>query len=221
MDTITSLSRTITGCTRCPRLTKYTRAIASTKVRRFREWNYWGKPVPGFGDPLAEVLIIGLAPAAHGANRTGRMFTGDSSGDWLYRALHETGFASQPDSTSTDDGLQLKNVFISAVCRCAPPDNKPLPTEIANCSPFLEKEIELLRNVKVIVCLGQIAFTRYCKLHALKGLAFSHGKKYKLDDGTILISSYHPSRQNTNTGKLKWRHWLNVFQDVRSIVEKG
>lgn len=185
------------------------------------EWDYWGKPVPGFGDPNAEVHIVGLAPAAHGANRTGRMFTGDSSGDWLYRALHETGFANQSASTGKDDGLQLKNIFISAVCRCAPPENKPLPAEIENCSVFLEKEMAALQNVHVILCLGHLAFSRYCKLHALKGLAFSHGKKHRLNNGKILISSYHPSRQNTNTGKLKWQDWLKVFEDARSIVGKG
>jgi len=146
------------------------------------------------------------------------MFTGDSSGDWLFRALHETGFASQPNSTGKDDGLQVKNIFISAVCRCAPPDNKPLPSEIENCSSFLEKEIKLLRNVKVVLCLGQLAFNRYCRLHSLKGLEFSHGKKCKLDNGTVLVSSYHPSRQNTNTGRLKWNDWLKVFQDICSII---
>jgi len=218
-DNLPSLATRITRCIKCPRLAKYTREIAARKVRRFNDWNYWGKPVPGFGDEKAEVFIIGLAPAAHGANRTGRMFTGDSSGDWLYRALHETGFANQPISRNIDDGLALKNVFISAVCRCAPPDNKPLPSEMENCSPFLEKEIELLPSMKVVLCLGQIAFSRYCKLRSLKGLEFSHGKKYKLDNGKTLMSSYHPSRQNTNTGRLKWNEWVKVFREVRAIVD--
>lgn len=218
MEHFQSLDEQIISCTRCPRLVRYTREVASKKVRRFAEWDYWGKPVPGLGDARAQVLIIGLAPAAHGANRTGRMFTGDSSGDWLYRALYETRFANQPVSTSRDDGLQVRNVFITAVCRCAPPGNKPLPSEIENCSVFIEREIELLTKVKVVLCLGHIAFNRYCKLQKLKGLRFSHGKKFKLRDGKILISSYHPSRQNTNTGRLKWNAWLSVFQDIRSII---
>jgi len=219
MKDISTLSKKIAACTLCPRLVRYRREVATAKVKRFREWNYWGKPVPGFGDVNAGVLIIGLAPAAHGANRTGRMFTGDSSGDWLYRALYETGFANQPESKSLDDGMKLNGVFITAVCRCAPPGNKPLPSEIENCSPFLEREIALLRNVKVILCLGQIAFSRYCKLQSLKGLQFSHGKKYNLNDGKILFSSYHPSRQNTNTGKLKWDEWVKVFQEIQAIVK--
>jgi uracil-DNA glycosylase len=215
---IEKLAKEIAACTKCPRLTVYTRGIAEKKVRRFNDWTYWGKPVPGFGDANAELLIIGLAPAAHGANRTGRMFTGDSSGDWLYRALYETGFANQPNSASKDDGLQLTNVFISAVARCAPPDNKPLPEEIANCSPYLEKEIELLHNVKVILCLGHISFNHYCKLHGLKGLDFAHGKKHKLNNGITLVTSYHPSKQNTQTGRLKWEDWLRVFSEIRTML---
>lgn len=185
------------------------------------DWDYWGKPVPGFGDPNAEVLIIGLAPAAHGANRTGRMFTGDSSGDWLYKALYETGFANQPESYSIEDGLKLKNVYITAIGRCAPPQNKPTSEEIKNCSPYLESEIELLKNVKVILCLGGLSFNRFCKLHQLKGLKFSHQGSYPLDNGKVLVSSYHPSRQNTNTGKLKWEDWLRVFVAVRKLIEKN
>jgi len=215
---IEKLSRTITACTKCPRLAKYTRAVAEKKVKRFKDCDYWGKPVPGFGDANAEVLIIGLAPGAHGANRTGRMFTGDSSGDWLYRALYETGFANQPGSTGREDGLQLNNVFITAVARCAPPDNKPLPDEIENCSAFLEKELELLRNVKVVLCLGHLAFNRYCKLHGSKGLDFAHGKKHKLTSGITLVCSYHPSRQNTQTGRLKWDDWLRVFGEIRNSL---
>lgn len=213
------LSRKITTCVKCPRLAAYTRTVAATKVKRYRDWTYWGKPVPGFGDPNAEVLIIGLAPGAHGANRTGRMFTGDSSGDWLYGALHETGFARQPDSTGRDDGMQLNNVYITAVARCAPPENKLLPEEIENCSPFLEKEFVLLHNVKVVLCLGHLAFNRYCKLHGLKGLAFAHGKTYTPANGITLVCSYHPSRQNTQTGKLKREEWLHVFQMIRGIVD--
>jgi uracil-DNA glycosylase family 4 len=217
-ESIDTLSKQITSCTRCPRLAVYIRGVAEAKVKRFKEWDYWGKPVPGFGDAKAEVLIIGLAPAAHGANRTGRMFTGDSSGDWLYRALYETGFANQPTSTSSDDGLKLSNVFISATARCAPPDNKPLPEEIENCSAFLEKEIELLKNVKVVLCLGHIAFNRYCKLYGLKGLDFGHGRRHQLESGITLVTSYHPSRQNTQTGKLKWNDWVQVFSDIQNLL---
>ncbi len=215
---IEKLSRQITACAKCPRLAKYIRAVAEKKVRRFNDWDYWGKPVPGFGDANAQLLIIGLAPGAHGANRTGRMFTGDSSGDWLYRALYKTGFANQPESASREDGLHLDNVFITAVARCAPPDNKPFPEEIENCSAFLEKELELLRNVKVVLCLGHLAFNRYCKLHELKGLEFAHGKKHTLASGITLVCSYHPSRQNTQTGRLKWNDWLRVFSEIRDLL---
>lgn len=214
------LNKEIINCEKCERLIPYIKEVGEKKVKRFREWDYWAKPVPGFGDPFAEVLIIGLAPAAHGANRTGRMFTGDSSGDWLYKALYETGFASQPDSTASDDGLTLTNVYIAAVGRCAPPQNKLLTSEIENCLPFLEKELELLENVKVILCLGGLAFNRYRRLRGLKGLKFAHGNIFHLEDETILISSYHPSRQNTNTGKLKWDAWLKVFSTIEGLVSR-
>ena len=207
----------IISCEKCPRLSQYIRKTAVQKVKRFNNWEYWGRPVPGFGDRQAEVFIIGLAPAAHGGNRTGRMFTGDSSGDWLYKALYETGFANQPESFSREDGLVLQNVFISAVARCAPPDNKPLPQEIENCSAYLQREMGLLKCVRVIVCLGHLAFNRFCKMQNIKGLVFAHGNQFKLEDGITLVCSYHPSRQNTNTGRLKWDEWLKVFQDVRKI----
>lgn len=219
-DAVEKLSVQIISCTRCKRLAKYIREVAEKKVKRYRDWVYWGKPVPGFGDAHAQVMIIGLAPAAHGANRTGRMFTGDSSGDWLFRALYEAGFANQPTSVDRNDGMRLKNVFIAAIARCAPPDNKPLPQEIENCSRFLEKEMELLKNVKVVICLGQISFNRYCKLNGLKGLAFGHGKKYHLKNGITLLSSYHPSRQNTQTGKLKWEQWVAVFHLTSSLLQQ-
>lgn len=216
---IEKLSLQICACKKCPRLAAYTRAVAEKKVKRYRDWKYWGKPVPGFGDTTAEVLIIGLAPGAHGANRTGRMFTGDASGDWLYGALHETGFANQAESVSRTDGMQLVNVFITAVARCAPPDNKPLPDEIENCSAFLEKELALLQNVKIVLCLGHLAFNRYCKLHGLKGLVFAHGKSYTLENGIILMCSYHPSRQNTQTGKLTREAWLKVFRNIAGYLQ--
>ena len=213
-----SLNHQVITCTKCPRLSQYTREVADKKVRRFMDWDYWGKPVPGFGDPDARALIIGLAPAAHGANRTGRMFTGDSSGDWLYKALYETGFASKPESYHIDDGMKLKDIYITAIGRCAPPQNKPTIEEIENCSPYLEREIEILRSVKIILCLGGLSFNRFCKLRQLKGLKFKHLAAYTLDDGRILMSSFHPSRQNTNTGKLTWSAWMEVFVTVRQLL---
>lgn len=212
------LSTQIISCKKCKRLAAYTQEVAQKKVKRYRDWTYWGKPVPGFGDPDAELLVIGLAPGAHGANRTGRMFTGDASGDWLYSALYETGFANQPTSTNRDDGMQLNNAYITAVARCAPPDNKPLPKEIENCSQYLEKELLLLRGVKVVLCLGHLAFNRYCKLQTLKGLDFAHGKKYILANGITLVCSYHPSRQNTQTGKLRHEEWISVFKSIKKML---
>jgi uracil-DNA glycosylase family 4 len=195
--------------------------VAEKKVRRYAEWEYWGKPVPGFGDPAAWLLIIGLAPAAHGANRTGRMFTGDDSGKWLYQALYETGFASQPDSSSRDDGLQLKGCYITATCRCAPPQNKVTAAEMANCSSYLRDELVILKNVSDILCLGRVAFDNLCRLYGLKGLEFRHNRTHSVTltlptgNRTVqLTTSYHPSRQNTQTGKLKWPDWLKVFQDI-------
>ena len=215
---INQINTGIVACTRCPRLIPYIQEVAKTKVRRFREQQYWGKPVPGFGDPLAKLLIIGLAPAAHGANRTGRMFTGDSSGDWLYRALYETGFASQAESVSKDDGLELRDCYIVSIARCAPPKNKPSTEEIGNCSTFLQRELNYFENAPVVLCLGGLAFKQFCKLKNLKGLKFGHGHKFQITNNQTLISSYHPSRQNTNTGKLKWGDWLGVFADVRKLV---
>ncbi len=180
--------------------------------------DYWGKPVPGFGDPMASVLIVGLAPAAHGANRTGRMFTGDSSGDWLFRALYETGFATQAESTSRSDGLELKDAYIVSIARCAPPQNKPTTEEIKICSTFLTRELEYFENAKAIICLGGLAFNQFCRLQNLKGLKFGHGLTYELPDGRKLIASYHPSRQNTNTGKLIWVDWLSIFQMARKLI---
>ncbi|MGH8102888.1 MAG: uracil-DNA glycosylase, partial [bacterium] len=180
-DSLERLSADIIACSKCPRLRTYCRKVARDKKREFRAATYWGKPVPGFGDPAARVLIIGLAPAAHGANRTGRIFTGDSSGNWLYRALFKAGFASQPNSISRDDGLRLDGAYISATCRCAPPGNRPSSNEIANCRPYLEREIEWLHNLKVVVCLGRIAFDNYLRILKSRGIAtrgceFGHGR---------------------------------------------
>jgi uracil-DNA glycosylase len=201
------LNTRITDCTRCPRLTAYCRQVAAEKRLAFTDWDYWGRPVPNFGDPKARLLIVGLAPAAHGANRTGRMFTGDRSGDWLYRALHKAGFANQPTSVRADDGLRLIDCAITAVCHCAPPDNKPTPDEMANCHEWLTATIDAL-PVRVIVALGQIAWRatllecRRRGWHAGKLPPFGHAAEVVMSDGHVLIGSYHPSQQNTFTGRL-------------------
>ncbi len=204
------LQQQVVQCARCPRLVEYREKAAREKRRMFRDWDYWGKPVPSFGDPKAELLIVGLAPAAHGANRTGRMFTGDRSGDFLFRALYEAGFASQPDSHDRGDGLQLRRCYITAALRCAPPANKPLPQELRNCQPYLESELELLREVRVVLALGRIGFDRYLAVVAERTdlpprskIPFAHGASYELPGGLPrLFASYHPSQQNTQTGKL-------------------
>ena len=224
-----SLEKEIVACTRCPRLREYCAQVAAVKRRAYRDWDYWGKPVPPFGDPQAPVLILGLAPAAHGANRTGRMFTGDRSGDWLYRALHQTGFASQPTSRSRGDGLSLAGVYITAAARCAPPDNKPTPEELRNCRPFLERELELLAGLKVVVALGKIAFDTYLDLLKSRGIIasrvpfqFGHNRVFRTGtDRPVLVSSYHPSQQNTSTGKLTEKMLLEVFRRVRRLVAAG
>ena len=206
---------------------QYCEGIAREKKREFREWTYWGKPVPGFGDPKAKIWIVGLAPAAHGANRTGRMFTGDSSGDWLFRALHRAGFANQATSRSRDDGLELRDVYISATARCAPPDNKPLPEEIANCATYLHREWELLTERKLLLALGAIGFDAILKLLASRGVAipkpkprFAHDRLVAIE-GHRILASYHPSRQNTSTGKLTEAMWEGIFARVRRLVESS
>jgi uracil-DNA glycosylase family 4 len=208
---LTEVSEQIVTCERCPRLRKYCAEVARTKRRAFRDDVYWGKPVPGFGDPRARVLLIALAPAAHGANRTGRVFTGDGaggSGDFLMAALHRAGFANIPTSDDVHDGLALRDVFITAAARCAPPDNKPTPEEIANCRVHLDAELTTLPRIRVVVALGKIAFDAYLRLLKQRGVvmrprpAFGHGTTHRLPNGQTLIGCYHPSRQNTNTGKL-------------------
>lgn len=218
MQSLQVLNARIIKCKKCPRLAKYIADVAKVKVKRYNDWEYWGKPLPSFGDPDAELLIIGLAPAAHGGNRTGRMFTGDSSGDWLMRALYENGFANQPTSERRDDGLKLKSAYITAVVRCAPPANKPTKQEIANCSCYLAEELKILKNVKVILTLGAVAFNAYTSMQNIKGLPFRHNATCKLSDKT-LIASYHPSRQNTQTGKLTWDAWIDVFKNIRRIID--
>jgi uracil-DNA glycosylase family 4 len=222
-----TLEREIVNCVLCPRLREHCSSVAMVKRRAYRDQEYWGKPVPAFGDPQARVLILGLAPAAHGANRTGRMFTGDRSGDWLYRALHQTGFASQPTSVSRDDGLTLCDVYITASARCAPPDNKPTPQEIRNCRPYLERELDLLPNLKVVVALGKIAFDNYLDVLKSRGairsraaFPFGHNRQFRTAPGhPALVSSYHPSQQNTSTGKLTEKMLLDVFRRARKLAD--
>lgn len=223
---LVKLNDEIVTCRRCPRLVEHREAVAREKRRAFRDWEYWGRPVPGFGDPGARLLIVGLAPAAHGANRTGRMFTGDSSGDWLYDALHEFGFASQAESTARDDGMTLTDCYITAAARCAPPGNKPTQGEFDACQPFLESELGLLKRVRVVLALGHIAHRQWLRAASWWGrLAprdrprFTHGAVRTLPDGMRLVSSYHPSRQNTNTGRLTRQMWYGVFRDVRRELD--
>jgi len=227
MEALTRLQQTISGCTQCPRLTTYRQGIAKEKVKRFQEWEYWGRPVPGFGDPYARVFVVGLAPAAHGGNRTGRVFTGDRSGDWLYEALHAFGFANQPTSTHKEDGLKLKNCYVAAAVRCAPPANKPTKEEFENCRPYLKEEVRLLGNVKIVVALGKIAFDEYFRTCEAMGKdrlvprpKFSHGAEYHLPWGVTLLGSYHPSQQNTFTGTLTRPMFHKVFSRARAIMEK-
>ena len=207
-------------CKLCPRLVEYIYEIGKTKTKKYMNHIYWAKPVPTFGDPNAKLLIIGLAPAANGGNRTGRIFTGDSSGDWLVKALFETGFANKPTSISKDDGLILIDAYLSAAVRCAPPENKPTFSEILNCSQYLESEIKILENTtRVIITLGKIAFDTYCKLCHLKGLKFGHNKIYSINNSKTLIVSYHPSRRNTSTGLLTWQMWINIFKTARMKID--
>jgi uracil-DNA glycosylase family 4 len=225
-DSFRILTREIVACELCPRLREHSRHMAAIKRRAFLDWEYWGKPVPPFGDPQARVLIIGLAPAAHGANRTGRMFTGDRSGDFLYRALEETGFASQATSVSRDDGLTLTGVYITAAARCAPPDNKPTPGEFANCRAFLERELDLLKDLRVVVALGKLAFDAYLGILRDRGViqsraafTFGHDREFLIAPGEpMLVSSYHPSQQNTSTGKLTAPMLRQVFERARRLA---
>jgi len=252
------LQQVVIACTRCPRLVKYCRKIAHEKKRMYRNWEYWGKPIPSFGDPQAELLILGLAPAAHGGNRTGRIFTGDRSGDFLYRSLYEAGFANQPESRQRGDGLQLKGCYITAALRCAPPANKPLPEELRNCQPYLEAELRLLKRVRAVLALGRIAFDTYLRL-AWRGadpacrilsprraapkdpvvggtasrreegerllprssFRFAHGASYELP-GRLprLFASYHPSQQNTQTGKLTPEMMRAVLENIRRFLQQ-
>jgi uracil-DNA glycosylase len=221
------LNEEIVACQKCPRLVAYREKVAREKRRAFREWTYWGKPVPGFGDARAELLILGLAPAAHGANRTGRVFTGDRSGDFLYRALHKAGFANQPTSLRRDDGLQLRNAYITATIRCAPPGNKPLPGEILNCRSYLERELEILRP-KAVLALGKIAWDSYLEILKQRGIipsraayVFAHGAEAKLPaPSPRMFGVYHPSQQNTQTGRVTPAMYGQVLRRLRRFLER-
>jgi len=241
---LTILNREVVACTRCPRLVKYREEVARVKRRAYLDWEYWGKPVPGFGDPEARVLVMGLAPGAHGSNRTGRPFTGDASGNFMYPVLFETGFANQPNATDRNDGLKLKDLYITAAVRCAPPDNKPLPEELANCSTFLDREIAGLKNVKVVVALGKIGFDAYLNYlkrrlahpspksaeewgtqrrgtpFSKKLYIFKHGAHYRMPDRKVLLASYHPSNQNTQTGKLTRNMFVEIFKQAAKFADQ-
>jgi uracil-DNA glycosylase family 4 len=220
------LQQEVIACRRCPRLVEYIAEVGRVKRRAYKDWDYWAKPVPSFGDPKARVLILGLAPGAHGSNRTGRPFTGDASGAILYRVLYRAGFASQPESRSRDDGLRLLGAYITASARCAPPGNKPTTEELRNCRPFLERELELLTNLKVVVALGKIAFDVYLSILRDRGViksrapfVFGHNVAHHVAPGTpVLLSSYHPSQQNTSTGKLNEKMLLEVFQRAKKLA---
>ena len=226
---LVALNRRIVACRKCPRLVRWRERVAREKRRAFRDWEYWGKPAPGFGDPRAELLVLGLAPAAHGTNRTGRMFTGDRSGDFLYARLYEAGFANQPTSVSRDDGLRLRNCYITAALRCCPPKNKPTPGEQANCRPYLEEEFRLRRRVRAVLALGQIAHRAFLSLlkdagqiESFAEYPFAHGAGYNVphphfsDRKLRLFDSYHPSQQNTQTGRLT----ADMFNRVLRQIEK-
>lgn len=220
------LEREIVACSRCPRLRAWCEEVARVKRRAYRDREYWGKPVPGFGDPAAKLLIVGLAPGAHGSNRTGRVFTGDSSGDLLYRVLYNAGFANRPESQHRNDGLQLKDAWISAAVRCAPPANQPTTGEIETCRLFLEREFDLLRATRVFVALGKVAFDNWLTILRSRGLVasraafvFGHGAEFEIPGAPMLISSYHPSRQNTQTGRLTEEMLLQVFLRAREVID--
>ncbi len=220
------LNKEVIACRKCARLTKYREAIGREKRRAYMDWDYWAKPVPGFGDPQARVLILGLAPGAHGSNRTGRPFTGDQSGKFMYPILYKTGFASQPNAERLDDGLRLTDAYITAAVRCAPPDNKPTPEEIAACAPFLDAELGALKKLKVVVALGRIGFEAYLNYLKRGGFAipkkdylFGHAAEYKMPNGMTLLASYHPSNQNTATGKLTETMFTDIFKRARKLAE--
>lgn len=228
LESLQAVREAVVGCSLCPRLRAHCERVAREKRRAYRDQVYWGKPVPGFGDRRARLLIVGLAPAAHGGNRTGRVFTGDSSGDWLYEALHRQGFASRPTSVGRDDGLSLRDCYVTAAARCAPPANRPSRSELDTCRPYLEAEIRLLARVRVVVALGRTGYEAWLRasgwwsrLPARSRPRFRHGGESRLPDGTILLCSYHPSRQNTNTRRLTRAMWRAVFRRAGRLLEGG
>ena len=217
------LQEKVITCRKCSRLVAYRREVVQKIPRRFQDWSYWSRPLPSFGDPRGRVLIVGLAPAAQGGNRTGRMFTGDRSGDWLFEALHRFGFANRPNSERIEDGLVLKDCYITATIRCAPPRNKPLPEEVEACRPYFQQELELLERVRVFIPLGQVAFHQLLKNLRITGLIlpalkFGHGQVYPLPDGRTIIASFHPSQQNTFTGKLTRPMFHSIFKKTRDLI---
>jgi uracil-DNA glycosylase len=222
---LTALAETIIRCERCPRLRDHCLDISRKRKREFASHQYWGRPVPGFGDPRARFLIVGLAPGAHGSNRTGRVFTGDASGEWLYGALYQHGWANRPASQSRDDGMLLRDCYITAAARCAPPDNRPTRIELEQCRPYLEAELALLSSVRVVLVLGRIGWEHWLRaagwwnrLEPRERPRFAHGQETLLPDGTVLISSFHPSRQNTNTGRLTAPMWSAVFERIKALL---
>lgn len=217
---LNELNAEIIACRRCPRLVEWREEVARLKRKAYQDQEYWGKPVPGFGDPQARVLIVGLAPGAHGSNRTGRAFTGDASGGFLYPALQRAGFANHALAVSRSDGLVLKDVYIAAVARCVPPANKPAPEELDNCQPYLERTIQILKP-RVIVCLGRIAFERILRIYSARklGFKFAHGAFYLLESGEWILCSYHPSQQNTLTGKLTLKMFDDIWFKARALLQ--
>jgi uracil-DNA glycosylase family 4 len=219
VDSLAQITAEIVECRKCPRLVAWREQVAHEKRAAYRDWEYWGRPVPGFGDPAARLFIVGLAPAAHGGNRTGRIFTGDRSGDWLFGALYRAGFANQPTSVSRDDGLRLSGAYIAACVRCAPPENRPLPDELANCLPYLRRELQLLTDVRVFVCLGAYALAGLAQVLGIKPRPrFGHGVEHTLPDGRTVLCSFHPSQQNTFTGKLTAPMFDSVFARARELI---
>jgi uracil-DNA glycosylase family 4 len=219
------LNKEVIACTNCPRLVEYREQIAREKRRAYRDHDYWARPVPGFGDPHARLLLLGLAPGAHGSNRTGRPFTGDASGKFMYPILYKAGFASQPNAVNRDDGLELIDCYITAAVRCAPPDNKPLASELANCSTYLDRELAVLKDVCVVVALGKVAFDAYLGhlkrvgvLNLRTGLIFGHAASYEMPNGLTLLASYHPSNQNTATGRLTPAMFEDIFRQAKRTI---
>ena len=228
MGALEDLNRDIVGCTKCPRLAEYIRDVGRKKRRMYMDWDYWARPIPSFGADDARLLLLGLAPAAHGGNRTGRAFTGDRSGDWVYGTLHKFGFANQPTSAHSGDGLEVQDVLVSAAARCAPPANKPTPMELETCRPYLVRELELLKDLRVVVALGKIAFDAFLVAARDAGIEtpkprpqFGHGSLCRLPNELMLLGSYHPSQQNTQTGRLTRPMFESIFAKAREILDGG